>query len=167
MAKDDKSNYNEQRYFDIVPPNRKSPEPSSRPVVVTNHPEQSDPMVKTSIPEFMEESTDLKAEKVPTEAKLPDDVTIDNESTTQESAVEPSFPDNEQPLAETTPQPTETPTPEIDPNEPLLPAHATPDVTTSAVTASKTSKSHKGHWIVVTIIVLLIAAGAVGYFLNI
>jgi hypothetical protein len=163
MVKDDKSNYNEQRYFDIVPPNRKMPQSTSRPVIVSNHPEQLDPMVKTPPVDIKEDKIDEAIESPPPEAKIPDDIAIDSD-TDQLAGADEASPDNDEPLDnnEPAPEPEKPPTenllPEPNPDEPLLPANATPDTPTATVNQLQpTTKSHKWLWLVAVIVILLLA----------
>lgn len=37
-----------KKYFDVAPPGKVAPDPSSKPILVSNKPEQSDPMVSSS-----------------------------------------------------------------------------------------------------------------------
>ncbi|MGD0284261.1 MAG: hypothetical protein ABSB12_01530 [Candidatus Saccharimonadales bacterium] len=166
MAKDDKSNYNEQRYFDIVPPNRKMPQSTSRPVIVTNHPEQSDPMVKSPPADIMEEKVDNDNDiKSPAEeVTTPVDMAIDSDNNNSAEADE-SLPaendelvNNDVPAPEAEESETEKLLPEGNSNEPLLPANASPDAPTATVNLLQpTTKSYKWLWLVAIIVILLMA----------
>jgi hypothetical protein len=164
MAKKVQSTTNEQRYFDIVPPNRKMPQPTSRPVIVSNRPEQTDPMVKNTTPDITEHNIDSDSEQPPTDEKLPEDITIDNETSDQAADLEP-LPEDDKSTPEPPPPLTEDIEPSTDSNEPLLPAHASPDMPAATVSIQPiaATKKHRLLWIAGIIVALLIVIAAIYY----
>ncbi|HUD07517.1 MAG TPA: hypothetical protein VMQ52_00315 [Candidatus Saccharimonadales bacterium] len=167
MAKSARPTSNEQRYFDIVPPNRAMPQSTSRPVVISNQPVQSDPMVRNTPPETTEPELDQSPEapSIPAEEQLSEDVSIDNEADNSDEAVGPTIAEDNDQIAGPTPQPAQNPEPKVDPDEPLLPANASPDKPTATVSLPTLAvKSHRWFWIIGIIIILLIA-GAIVFLL--
>jgi hypothetical protein len=157
MAKDVKPTDNEQRYFDIVPPNRKMPQPTSRPVIVSNHPGQTDPMVKEKMFEIEDVDKKENTEPEPVEEKPPESVPEKEEENKSETETE-KLPDNDKPVPEIEPLPAEKLLPASEEaNEPLLPANASPDMSVTAVSMPKMAKKrHLWLWIISIIIVLLL-----------
>jgi hypothetical protein len=159
MAKDVKPTDNEQRYFDIVPPNRKMPQPTSRPVIISNHPKQTDPMVKEKMFEFEDVDKKENNEPEPVEEKPQENALEEEENNKPETETE-KLPDNDKPVPEIEPPPTEKLLPASEEaNEPLLPANASPDMPVTAVSMPKMAKKkHLWLWIISIIIVLLLVA---------
>jgi hypothetical protein len=162
MAKDMKPTDNEQRYFDIVPPNRKMPQPTSRPVIVGNHPEQTDPMVKEKMFDFEVDSKKENSEPAAVEEKMPDSTPEEKQDNKPET-VTGTLPENDKPVPEIAPQPAEKLLPASEEaNEPLLPANASPELTVTAISMPKTTKKrHLWPWIISIIIVLLLVVAIV------
>ena len=159
MAKDTRLTDNEQRYFDIVPPNRKMPQPTSRPVIVSNRPEQTDPMVKEKMFDFEIDDKKDTTEPPAIEEKPPESVPEEEEKNKPEEEAE-KFPDNDnnKPVPEIAPQPEEKLLPSSEEaNEPLLPANTSPDVPVTAISMPEIAKKkHLWLWIISIIIILML-----------
>ena len=145
----------DKKFFDIVPQHKTVPNPTSRPIVTTNEPEQPDPMIMATEPKTPEPAEPIVPQ---TEAPIEPTTTEAVPETAPESPTpEPAEEQLISAVAKDTNMPAIVPTP-VEVNQPAPPSTVTPVIPTKIVVAEhrKPRKFAQKTWFILLILFVVI-----------